>query len=116
MKTIRYKSWNWELDRGEDSSPSIMLSADNKGNCYAEAYFDDRGYIFRVKEFSDSGNTIYDYYCDDNGKIIEKRNYTDDGELFVIVRYSYDNETNEVSESAWYPKTNETATCKRSVK
>jgi hypothetical protein len=113
MKTIRYKSWNWEYDKGEDTNPPIMNSSDNADNYYAEAYYDGRGYLFRVKEFTSNDCSIYEYFCNDDGKIIEKRSLDDNGNVYVTVRYKYDENIKEIHETAWYPESNQVSYSKR---
>ena len=87
-----------------------------RSDCFvdgAEAHYDERGFLYRVKEFIGSDCNIYDYYCNDEGKIVEKRSFDDYGNIFVTVRYRYDENLNEIHETAWYAETGKIGERKR---
>jgi hypothetical protein len=106
-----FKHWNWEYDYGEQPLPENQPLPPE----YAIAYFDYKGRLYRVIarvklsiDRSDDDpsafyTSVYDYFCDENGRILQKRSLGDESDDGVIVDLEYDDEKQEVTETAWSP-------------
>jgi hypothetical protein len=107
MTKTYYLQWDWEFDRGIGR---LSPTDDGLPGSYAVAYFDIWGRLYRVHRYENSTLAdAYDYYCDDSGRTLEKRSIyrAVDGDVCVIVRYSYDLEQKTITETAWWPDSDE---------
>ena len=107
MKKTFYRNWDWELDQGIGE---FLAADDATPTSYAIAYSDIWGRLYRVHRYEDSSLAdTYDYFCDDSGRILEKRSLYQsvDGHVCIIVKYAYDLGQNTVTETAWWPDSDE---------
>jgi|GEM_PF-5979652 len=126
MRQRVFKRWNWEFDYGECPIPED----EPLPSSYVIAYYDRLDRLYRVEQYEvrrraeirdvDKGQeevevVVYDYFCDVTGRILQKRAYGEQGEVDLIVDYEYDLESNQVTETAWWPAHGTCKSIKRPV-